>query len=381
MHYAAEWKLDNAVSVLLSKGADANVKNSNGETPIFNAIKSDSTSTIDLLLRKNAKKNERDYLGNTPMHNCIRWNAKNSAMKLIQWKADLNLKNLAGKTPLAQAAHSGRIALATLLLENGANIDETDATGKTVLIDAIQSNSTEMVAMLLKKGASPQVQEIYGRNAYHEAVFNGNINIIKLVRQYGGNPLSRDAQGITPFSLAIKQSPEIIAAVLGDSKNLMDSDGNTPVHIAIENGAPDSVINYLLSIGFPINARNRNGSTALSIAVEKNNPGHVRSLLLKDADPFIESINERSPLIITLEKSTASTDNFKLLDTFIEIMENKTDYQGEGIIHYAAKIADKNTIQHILEKNIDRTVRNINGETASDIAIRWGRKEIGAMLK
>ena len=132
-------QLDQAVSVLLEKGANPNVRNANGETPIFNAIKTDSTSTIDLLMKKGSEKNARDYLGNTPLHACVRWDSKNSAMKLIQWKADLDVQNLAGKTPLAQAARSGRMAMVTLLTENGANIDATDATGKNVLIDAIQS--------------------------------------------------------------------------------------------------------------------------------------------------------------------------------------------------------------------------------------------------
>jgi ankyrin repeat protein len=30
---------------------------------------------------------------------------------------------------------------------------------------------------------------------------------------------------------------------------------------------------------------------------------------------------------------------------------------------------------------VDRTDRNIAGETAYDIAMRWGRKEIAALLK
>nr|MCR4791000.1 ankyrin repeat domain-containing protein [Treponemataceae bacterium] len=375
LHYACEWKLDSAVSTLLGKGANSNAKNSNGESPLFSAIKSDSTSTVELLLRNKAKINERDYLGNSALHACIRYDAKNSAMKLIQWKIDMNSKNLAGKTALAQAARSGRIAMVTLLLENKSDINAVDSTGKTVLIDAIQSNNEEIVAMLLKRGASVQVQEMYGRNAYHEAVLTGNISIIKMVERAGGNPLSRDAQGITPFSLALKMNPELIKAVLGSDRKLMDSDSNTPVHIAIQNGAGKETIDMLIKLGYPVDTRNNSGMTALSYAVEKNMTEQVRSLLENNADPFIQTGEGNSPLSLAFSK------NKEILDSFVEIVGNEVDYQGEGILHYAAKIADIDTVKRLITKGLDRNIRNVSGERPADVAKRWKRSEIANILQ
>lgn len=380
LHYAAEWKLDNAVTVLLEKGANPNIRNANGETAIFNAIKSDSSSTIDLLMRKGAQKNSRDYLGNTPLHACVRWDSKNSAMKLIQWKADLNVQNLAGKTPLAQAARSGRIAMVTLLTDNGANVDATDATGKTVLMDAIQSGNLDIVNLLVKKGASPHIQEMYGRNAYHEAASTGNIQMIEVVQKAGGNPLARDAQGITPFSIILQgKDKNLIKAVLGTNSKLLDSDSNTPLHIALENDVSVEILDFLVDMNYPINTRNKDGITPLSVAVSKNLVGQAKVLLENGADPFITD-NEKECAISIVLKKQDDTIREEILNDIVKLAGNKTDYQGEGILHYAARIADANTIQKLLEKGLDRTVRNISGETPRDIAIRWQRKDIVDLL-
>ncbi len=380
LHYAAEWKLDNAVAVLLEKGANPNIRNANGETAIFNAIKSDSSSTIDLLMRKGAQKNSRDYLGNTPLHACVRWDSKNSAMKLIQWKADLNVQNLAGKTPLAQAARSGRIAMVTLLTDNGANVDATDATGKTVLMDAIQSGNLDIVNLLVKKGASPHIQEMYGRNAYHEAASTGNIQMIEVVQKAGGNPLARDAQGITPFSIILQgKDKNLIKAVLGTNSKLLDSDSNTPLHIALENDVSVEILDFLVDMNYPINTRNKDGITPLSVAVSKNLVGQSKVLLENGADPFITDNEKECAISIVLKKQDDAIRE-EILNDIVKLAGNKTDYQGEGILHYAARIADANTIQKLLEKGLDRTVRNISGETPRDIAIRWQRKDIVDLL-
>lgn len=375
LHYASEWKLDNAVSVLLEKGANPNAQNSNGETPLFNAVKSDTTTTIDLLVKNKANKEERDYLGNTALHACVRWDAKNSAMKLIQLKADLNAKNLAGKTPLSQAARSSRIAMATLLLDSGADIDAYDATGRTVLMDAIQSGNEGIVALLLRRGASPLVQEMYGRNAYHEAAESGNIELIKLVKSAGGNPLSRDAHGTTPFSLVLDKDTKIITAVLGTDARLIDSDGNTPIHIALDRKASPAVLSLLLSLQYPVNTRNREGITPLVTAVKNGMKEHVQLLIEKGADMFLADNSGDCALSIALTKQTS------MLDSMVKNAGSKTDIAGEGILHYAARLADTTVLQRLLGMGLDRQMRSISGETPRDIAVRWQRTEEAELLR
>ena len=375
LHYAAEWQLDNSVAIILEKGANPNTKNTNGETALFNAVKTNSTTTLNLLLEKGTDINARDYLGNTALHSCIRWNSKESALLLMQQGANSNAQNLAGKTPLAEAARQGQIAMVTLLLDNNADINAYDATGRTVLMDSIQSGNYEIASLLIKRGASPLVQEMYGRNAYHEAVLSGNIKMIELIQNAGGNPLSRDTHGVTPFSLALTQPKNIIQAVLGQNAKLLDSDGNTPLHIALMNNVNIETFTQLLSMDYPLNSRNREGLTPLSIAVKNGMIAHTKILLEKGGDPFI--LDNQGECAV----SRVLTTKRDLLPVVVKNAATKTDTMGDTILHYAARLADTRVVKEIVAMGIDRSVRNISGETPYTIALRWQRNEIANLLK
>ena len=106
----------------------------------------------------------------------------------------------------------------------------------------------------------------------------------------------------------------------------------------------------------------------------------AKILLENGADPFITDNEKNCPLTIAFEKLSTSND-YSIIDSIVKLARNKTDYQGEGILHYAARIADAKTVQLLVEKDLDKTVRNISGETPEDVAIRWQRKDIANLLK
>lgn len=369
LHYAAEWKLDSAIASLLEKGASVNVQNANGETPLFNAVKADSPSSVAILMKNGADWNLRDFLGNTALHASVRYDARDAAKMLIDAGADINAQNISGKTTLHEAAKAGRIAMVNLLLDNGADINAVDITGKTVLIDSIQGNNSSLVELLLAKGASPHVQEMYGRNAYHEAAVKGNIEIIEALRAVGGNPLSRDAYGNTPFSLSLDFGNDVVHSVIGDDPNLADSDGNTPVHLAIKSHVSAERLALLLSLEYPVNRRNSQGQTPLLLAISTHQYDSARVLLENGADPFLNDNLGNSAA------SLAVTENADILNAIVQSNVVKTDVTGDTLLHYAARTGSADTIRKLLSMGLVRGARNISGETPYDMARRWGRDE------
>lgn len=381
LHYAAEWQLNNAIVSLIQKGAKVTSENANGETALFSSVKGDNPSTIQILADYGAvvdsKDNHaRDNLGNTPLHACVKWNALKAAKTLISMGVDVNAQNLSGKTALSEACRSAKKEMAVLLIQNGADINASDSAGRTALMDAISSRNEQMVSLLLSYGANVQVQELYGRNAYHAAALTGNVEIINMIRNAGGNPMSRDSGGESPFSIVIRADINIVQAVLGNNTTLVDSDGNTPVHILVEKNGSKTLLTQLLNMGYPVSQRNGKGMTALNMAVEKDNKNLALVLLEYGADPYLATPQGENAIT-----SVFRTKNFTILDTIVKYNSTKTDRQGDTILHYAARTADKDTVSHLVSMNLDRTAKNITGETPSQMAERWNRADIAVLLK
>ena len=383
LHYAAEWHLNGAIIALIQKGAKVDAVNGNGESAIYSAVRGgdDSPSTINVLVSNglvidSRNKLGRDNLGNTPLHAAVKWNGFNNAKTLVALGVDVDAQNLSGKTALSDACRSAKKDMAILLIRSGADINATDATGRTVLMDAISSSNEDMVRLLLQYKANVQVQEMSGQNAYHEAAVTGNIGIINMIRKAGGNPLSRDAAGETPFSLVLGAEISVIQAVLGNDTTISDSDGNTPIHIAVQKHASQKTMMQLLNIGYPASQRNGQGLTPLNEAVANNEKNQALVLLEYGADPYLSTTSGENALTAVFK-----TKNLELLDAIAKYNATKSDRQGDGILHYAARFADKEIVEHLVSLKLDKSVRNISGETPAPMAERWGRKDIAEILR
>ncbi len=383
LHYAAEWHLNEAIIALIQKGAKVDAVNGNGESAIYSAVRGgdDSPSTINVLVSNglvidSRNKLGRDNLGNTPLHAAVKWNGFNNAKTLVALGVDVDAQNLSGKTALSDACRSAKKDMAILLIRSGADINATDATGRTVLMDAISSSNEDMVRLLLQYKANVQVQEMSGQNAYHEAAVTGNIGIINMIRKAGGNPLSRDAAGETPFSLVLGAEISVIQAVLGNDTTISDSDGNTPIHIAVQKHASQKTLMQLLNIGYPASQRNGQGLTPLNEAVANNEKNQALVLLEYGADPYLSTTSGENALTAVFK-----TKNLELLDAIAKYNATRSDRQGDGILHYAARFADKEIVEHLVSLKLDKSVRNISGETPAQMAERWGRKDIAEILR
>ena len=188
--------------------------------------------------------------------------------------------------------------------------------------------------------------------------------------------MARDAAGDTPFSLVLNSDISVIQAVLGNDLNIADSDGNTPIHIAVERRASKKTMMPLLNMGYSASARNGKGLTALNEAVNKNAVSQALVLLEYGADPYVSTSNGDNALT-----SVFRTKNIELLDAIVKYNATKTDRQGDGILHYAARTADKDIVEHLVAMKLDKRAANISGETPAQMAARWGRSDIAELLK
>ena len=377
LHYAAEWQYRDAINSLVMKGADIGAKNANGETPLFSAVKTNNPDIIQTVVDCGADIQSRDNLGSTVMHTAVRWDAPDSIDKLLELGINVNAQNTSGKSPLAEAVVAGKVDIAKKLLAAGADPNICDSNGVTVLMDSIRGCSRDTVKLLLTYGANPNVQEVNGRNAYHEAALVADVDIIRLIRNAGGNPLSRDKQGNTPFSIVVKKDISVIREVLGNNYTITDSDGNTPIHIVVKANASDDLLRVLIEEGYPVDTRNADGYTALNYAIENDDVRTALVLLENGANPF-QMIDKKGKngVSIALERG-----NSKMISNIVKYAGKMSDVQGNTILHYAAKTSKPEMVKTLISFGIDKTAKNVSGDTAYTIAVRWRRPEIAELLK
>lgn len=369
LHYAAEWQYGDAINFLLTKGAKISAKNANGETPLFSAAKTNNPQIIQIIVDGGADIHARDNLGSTAIHTAVRWDAPLSVDKLISLGINVNVQNSAGKSPLSEAVVASKYDVAQKLLQYGANPNSCDTNGVTILMDAIRGCNKDIVQLLLNNGANPNVQEVNGRNAYHEAAYMGEIEIIQMIREAGGNPLARDKQGKTPFSIVMNKDNKIIHAVLGTNTNITDSDGNSPLHIIVKNKGSVELLKDLISNGYPLDTRNSSGYTALNYAIEADDVQRATVLLENGADPFL-MIDKKGNNGVTI---ALNKNNNQIIQYIVKYAGDKTDVQGNTILHYAAKTSSAQIIKTLLSYGIDKNVTNVSGDTPYNLAVRWKR--------
>lgn len=137
--------------LLIDNGADIRSVSKSGDTPLIAAIHKRSEKIVEMLIEARAEINTADEFGCTPLMHALKNSDKKLATLLIkEAEAEINSTNLFGATPLMYAVQNSNKELATLLIQSGANLNTRDLHGKTLGVIAVQNKDYEMLELLLK---------------------------------------------------------------------------------------------------------------------------------------------------------------------------------------------------------------------------------------
>jgi ankyrin repeat protein len=239
------------LDLLIDSGADPNRENKDGETALIFATYIDNPSSFQLLLARGANPNQRTRDGRAVLLELTR-SAENNRHAMIQSlldaRADVNIRDANdGATPLLNALHYRDERVAMKLIEHGADVNLADAAGTSPLHEAAERDSTSMVSALVERGARVD---------------------------------ARDARGMTPL---MKASSDDSARFLIEAKtdvNAADEDGMTALMYAAKAGRED-VVATLIGAGANPNAADKRGQTAAKLAADSRRMKIVQ--LLSDA--------------------------------------------------------------------------------------------------
>ncbi|GHV75302.1 hypothetical protein AGMMS49942_01230 [Spirochaetia bacterium] len=376
LHYAAQWKLDRHIPLMVQKGINPNVSNAMGESPLFMAVRVDSRSTILTLLGVRANVDARDSQGNTGLHAAVRWNAVNAALALISRGADINAHALNGKTPLHDAVRWGFTVMETLLTGNGADLEVRDTEGNTPFMEAILAGQREAAGRLAVIGADTAIRNNRGDTPLHIAASQARPDIVSLLLGWGAAIHSKNVIGKTPFQIALENSPRLVSIMLTrDRINAADDAGYTPLHIAVMSNTRVDTVETMLRLGARVSAANANGKTPLTLALEQSKLDLVKLLADAGSNVFAVAGDGKCPAEIAIVKGREA-----LNATFGGKAIATRDSAGNTILHYAARTGTPDQISLLIELGANKNIRNISSESPGDVAMKWRREDIAALL-
>jgi ankyrin repeat protein len=102
-----------------------------GETALHIVTNRRDLTWMQFLIAKGANVNVRDAKGMTPLVSAVNANFPEGVELLVDKGARLNESNNAGETPLITAVHNRNIAVIRLLLKAGADPDRADNSGRS----------------------------------------------------------------------------------------------------------------------------------------------------------------------------------------------------------------------------------------------------------
>jgi ankyrin repeat protein len=302
------------VTFLLANGADANITDAWGSSPISIAFSTiipqlefmdesdDEKSSLNNILKREAYvKIIRDLLdrgitlNNTNCATIQEICEKALTPKTIEildlltaGKFSFNFFYESGETPLTTAVISDHLIQVDLLLKYGADPNLSSKSGTPLQI-ACHSNSEQIVNKLLAVGADLTKENDEGLAAIHYAAKNGNESIISALLQQGESCDHLSQQGISPLIAAASAGKRDIVEFLlksGSNPNLQSETGQ-PAIIAAAKAGDAPILLTLLNYGAKIDSRDQRGMTALMYASWFANIDAVKILLAHHADTNI----------------------------------------------------------------------------------------------
>ncbi|MDR1411256.1 MAG: ankyrin repeat domain-containing protein [Spirochaetaceae bacterium] len=376
LHYVAQWRLDSHIPYLVQKGANPDAANATGETPLFAAVKVDSPSTIRALIQSKASINWRDSLGNSALHASVRWNAVESARALCASGIDINTHALTGKTPLHDAVRLGILDVEAILINAGADLEERDNEGNTPFMDAVLAGPPATVERLANLGADTMVRNSRGDTPLHFAVSMERSDLVTMLLSFGVSIHAKNTMGKTPFTLALDISPRMVSTLLTkDRIYASDDNGYSPLHIAILNRASLDIVKTILDQGARISAVDFEGRIPLRVAIDLGSWETAKLLADNGSNPFSMAGDGKTPAGIALAGGSAT-----LRALFSGRAIDSQDSAGNTILHYAAQTGSGDLVSLLIELGADKNSRNIASESPADIARRWNRADIAALL-
>lgn len=409
VHQAVRVKNSSILDMLLSYGADPNIKDTMGFTPLHYVAKfvrpekrrsmvlncEDSASLMiqTLMAAVGAGANAIDAWGMTPLHHASLSGNSHVVRCLLPYSSvDKEATDKQGRTALHNAATSGDTEVVRLLLEHGANIHAVDKKGLTAIHVAAKEGNLGAIKMLSSDVAKDTFTQGNGQGPFiepavellsrrdkqqmtplHYAVESNHLEVVRFLLVNGTDPNMPSAAGHTALHLAAMRGGDAICELLVEHGAKLDAlaEGNkTPLLLAATNDRRD-IVAFFLDQGAAIEDCDVEGNTPLLAAVDSGSLDVVRLLLDRGADVTCKNAEELNVLHMAVLSKNAAVLQELLKARGADKLINARDSDGDTPLHHAARNAFLDIVQILLSHGARASARNASEETTLHSACRY----------
>lgn len=388
------------VKLLASKGAQLNVRNNHGFSPLSLAQRRGDAEIVAVLTQAGARE-ERTYTSlsdDATLIKAARIGDLQKVETLLRRGASPDVHDDAGVTPLLSAAYEGHLQVVEALIKAGASINQTPvglrewafsasrapindhplmeaaSRGDAALIVAIRRGHTPVVRYLLEQGADPNIVNNRGDAPIFVAASEGAAEMIALLLKKGVEVNSLETEKLT----------------VSMTNTLQAMGRNTPL-IAAAQGGHVPAMKTLIQGGAQVDHQGFLNKTALFWAVERGYTQAAEALLAAKADPNINDVEGLTPLMLAARAGNARLCRL-LLDHRADPNRAETpDYPGQGgkafgasgmtALIYAARGGHDDIVKMLIDANANVNAMTQSGDTAMKEANSNGYRSIVDLLK
>ena len=290
-------------------------------------------------------------------------------LNLISEADHLDIQDIDQKRTLIQAVKSKSLKMVQKLLDQGANINIRCGKFRlTPLFIACRDGPDEIAIELIERGANVNLESLdVGKVPLICAFLKNRVKVIQKLLEFGANP-NMDYNPLPPLQLACLYGFFEIAKLLmlHGAKITKEAFASATMHDNVE------MVQYMLDLGADMRQYNDLASVS--------SKGHldVLKLLIRYGADVNEIIyNCGTPLQNAVKKK-----HLKIVSELLKSGANANlQYQdGNTSIHVAAKLPDSMKVLLNEGGYIDLNIRNKHGQTALEITLENGFKDVTKMI-
>jgi ankyrin repeat protein len=319
LHFAAYENQPECAAALLEYGAQVDVRDAGGRTPLMWAALWAGAPLVRLLLEHGADVLAEDEHGNYALHQAAWLGNAETIRTLLAWGAGKNEEHLQGAfgTCFAENNHDSapmflaagaKVGLyeAIMMRDRAAihrlvTVDKVDMNDTAPLFGAIEKGDLETVQLLLEYGIDPNAGD--GDTAVIYACGMGQTEIAEALMEAGADVNFRGRYGETAFTtqadcyISEQRRIHLMRKLItyGADINAQREDGETALMKAVWRGER-SVVRFLLEQGANVNLRGYEDCTALIYAAEGGHTRIARLLVAYGADVTLHDEKGRTAL-------------------------------------------------------------------------------------